>query len=108
VRDAWKSHTNQIYSKFCCITHILSQIFPLFWFHYNANKFFIDEMKLGELRRQPGAGWEDLITLKHNATLTGEQPRPTSIHTEKGGDPHHIRFCAEEYRLVIPNKGFSH
>jgi len=64
-------------------------------------------MKLGERWRQPGVGWKDLIALKHNATLTGEQPRPISIHTEKGNGLRHIRFCEEKYCLVIPNKGLS-
>lgn len=49
--------------------------------------------------------WEDLITLKHNATLTGKEPRPISIHTEKGSGPRHISFCEEKFSLVIPNEG---
>jgi len=64
-------------------------------------------MKLGEQWRQPRVGWEDLITLKHNATLTGEGPRPISIHPEKGSGPRHKSFCEKKYCLVIPNKGLS-
>ena len=51
--------------------------------------------------------WKDLITLKHNATLTGEEPMPISVRTEKGSGSRHISFCEEKYSLVIPSKGLT-
>jgi len=64
-------------------------------------------MKLGEPWRQRGVRWKDLITLKHNATLTGEEPMPISVRTEKGSGSRHISFCEEKYSLVIPSKGLT-
>jgi hypothetical protein len=100
----WMSHTNKLSSKFCCLTHLLTQIFPLYWLHFNANTFFIDEMKLEERRRQPGVGVGGSYYIKHNAILTGKQPELISIHTEKGRGPRLISFVRKNVGFLFQIK----